>query len=136
MYHIIDNIYLSNLLDAENFSLIKANNIGVVCRLSEDTNTSIYGSSIAFHNFEVEDNVLSVNDMIVAAKTISLLIDNTARNVLIHCNEGQSRSVSVIIYHMITKCGFSFNTALEHIKNIKSDVRPNNSFERKLRSIC
>ena len=42
MYHIIDNIFLSNLRDASNIGLINQNNIKIVIRLSEDINKSIY----------------------------------------------------------------------------------------------
>jgi len=135
MYHIINNVYLSNLLDAENFSLIQTNDIKVVCRLSDDRNDSIYGTSVKFYNFECEDNIISANDMIKAAKIISSIIDKTDGNVLVHCNEGQSRSVSVIIYYMITRYGCSFDESLAFIKNIKTDVHPNSSFEKKLRTI-
>ena len=135
MYYIISNVYLSNLRDAENISLIRHNNIEVVCRLSEDHNDSIYGSNIVFRNFEVEDNILGVNDMLTAAKAIATLIDNTNLNVLVHCNEGQSRSVSVIIYYMMTRYGYSFDAALARIKSIKGDARPNSAFERALRAI-
>jgi len=135
MYYVISNVYLSNLRDAENISLIRHNNIEVVCRLSDDCNDSIYGTGVVFKNFEVEDNILGANDMLAAAKVISSLIDNTKLNVLVHCNEGQSRSVSVIIYYMMTRHGYSFDAALAHIRNIKSDARPNSAFERVLRTI-
>ena len=132
MLHIIDNIYLSNLRDAENFTLIRENNIKIVCRLSEDHNVSIYGSLVLFYNFECEDNILSGDDMLTAAKTIFTMIDQTEHNVLVHCNEGQSSSVSVIIYYMMIKHGYSFNESLEYIKSIKSDIKPNSAFKKKL----
>ncbi len=135
MYHIIDNIYLSNLRDAEDIALINTNDIKVVCRLSDDHNESIYGSLVEFHNFECEDNIMAGDEMIEAADKIYHIVSQTKDHVLIHCNEGQSRSVSVIIYYMIRKYGTSFDRALAHIKNIKHDVRPNSVFERRLRHL-
>lgn len=133
LYHIIDNIYLSNLISAENFKLIEQHSIGVVCRLSEDRNKTIYGPNIKFHNYEVEDNIIAGNDMLLAASEICKIIDNSECNVLVHCNEGQSRSASVIIYYLITRYNKSYEEALQMLKNIKHDVRPNEVFEKKLR---
>ncbi len=139
MFHIIDNIYLSNLRDAQNYNLIRENNIRAVCRLSEDKNSSIYGPDILFKNYEIEDNFLYKDELIVIAENIVSTIVIPAQkynmNVLIHCNEGQSRSVSVIIYYMITRRNYTYDDALNHIKSIKPDAKPNNAFAEILRNI-
>lgn len=131
MFHIIDNIYLSNLHSAHDPTLISKNNIRVVCRLSEDKNENIYGN-IKFYNYEIEDNMLYKIEILRIAEDIAhnIVLPMSAENanVLIHCNEGRSRSVSVIIYYMMTRKGFTYDDALSFIKKIKSDVRPNDAF--------
>lgn len=57
-------------------------------------------------------------------------------NVLVHCFKGLSRSVSLVIYYMVTRLGFrSVDLALQHIKKIRPEVHPNWGFLRKLHQI-
>ena len=135
MYHITNNIFLSNLHDACNMNLIRSNNIQIVVRLSEDDNASIYATNIEFHNFEIEDNCLYKTELINYSKFIRGIIDNNHdKNILIHCNEGQSRSVSVILFYLMTKHKLSFDESRDFIKKIKPDIRPNDAFEQVLRT--
>lgn len=136
MLHIVDNIYLSNLRDASDLGLIQKNKIKLVCRLSEDKNRSIYPLDIEFINYEIEDNILYKKEIIEIAKVITKIATSTNANVLVHCNEGQSRSVSVIIYYLIVRYGYSYDDAYECIRSKKSDIRPNSAFVAALRSIA
>lgn len=135
-YHIKDNIFLSNLYNANNINNLKNNNIKIVIRLSEDNNKSLYDSSILFYNYELEDNLLYKKEIIDFSKEIyDIIFKNNDKNILIHCNEGQSRSVSVIIYYLCMKYNWNYDIAYNYIKNIKSDIRPNNSFIFELKKI-
>lgn len=54
-------------------------------------------------------------------------------NVLVHCFKGLSRSVSLVIYYMVTRLGFSsVDLALSHIQKVRPEVHPNSGFLRKL----
>lgn len=131
----VNNIFLSNLRDAHNMNMIRANNIEIVVRLSEGDNASIYPTNIDFHNFEIEDNCLFKTELINYSKFIRGIIDNNRdKNILIHCNEGQSLSVSVIIFYLMTKYKLSFDESRDYIKKIKPDIRPNDAFEQVLRT--
>lgn len=135
MFSIIDNIYLSNLHNALDLNLIQANDIKIVIRLSEDDNKSIYPESIEFYNFELEDNCLFKGELLQYSKIIKdIVCRNKSKNILIHCNEGQSRSVSVIIYYLMTTYKIGFDLSLGLIKKIKPDVKPNPAFESILRA--
>ena len=136
LYKIIDGIYLSNLHDAQNLNLIKDNKIKLVIRLSDDVfNENIYDNSIIFKNIELEDNIFSEKEMINTAKKVFNMINSFDENILIHCNEGKSRSVSIIIYYLIKQYNYSYDKAYNYIKNIKSDVCPNIAFQNELRKI-
>ncbi len=136
MFHIIDNIYLSNIHDAFNYELINKNNIQIVIRLSEDMNQSPYPKDIKYYNFEIEDNLLYKKELIEFSKLAYRIIEeNPNKNILIHCNEGQSRSVSIIIYYLMTKYKYDYNTSYELVKDIKLDAKPNMAFEKVLRLI-
>jgi len=136
LFYIIDNIFLSNLFNANDINLIQSKNINIIIRLSEDHNNSIYDDSIIFYNFEIEDNFLYKKKIIEYSKLIyKIILDNPNKNILIHCNEGQSRSVSVIIYYLCMKYNYNYDQSYNYIKNIKSDIRPNNAFSFELKKL-
>ena len=136
LYSIIDGVYLSNLESAYDISLIKKHNIKMVIRLSDDKfNPNIYDNSIRFYNIELEDNIFSDDEMIKIAKKVFITINSFDNNILIHCNQGQSRSVSIIIYYLMKQYKYTYDEAFELIKNKKSDIRPNPAFERRLRNM-
>ena len=136
IYHIVDNIYLSDLKSAENLQYIEDNNIKTVIRLSEDRdNKSIYNDSIFFINIELEDNIFAADAMEDVANNIFYALPKLQSNILIHCNMGQSRSVSVIIYYLIKKYKCTYKNAFEIIKAKKEDINPNRAFEQKLRNV-
>jgi protein-tyrosine phosphatase len=115
--------------------LINSNNIQIVIRLSEDDNKSIYPNAIQFYNFVLEDNCLYKAELLQYSKLIKDIVQrNSNKNILIHCNEGQSRSVSAIIYYLMTTYKLGFDASLNLIKKIKSDAKPNNSFQMALRA--
>lgn len=49
------------------------------------------------------------------------------RRCLIHCNAGQSRSASIIIYYLMTK-GHTLQQSYEYVKSRKPNIRPNYGF--------
>jgi protein-tyrosine phosphatase len=136
IYKIIDGIYLSNLLSAHKLELIKNNNIKLVIRLSEDDNNkSVYDNSIQFINIEIEDNFMDQKKLIPICKNIFNIINSFDGNILIHCNEGQSRSVSVILYYLMKQYKYKFNDAYDYIKKIKHDIHINSGFIQELKSV-
>lgn len=136
LYNIIDRLFLSNLESAYDLSLIKKYNIKLVIRLSDDKNNpNIYDNSIHYLNIELEDNIFSDNEMIEIAKKIFIIINSFDGNILIHCNQGQSRSVSIIIYFLMKQYNYTYDQAFEKIKNIKSDINPNPAFQKKLKNL-
>lgn len=59
-------------------------------------------------------------------------------DVLVHCHAGMSRSVSTVIYYMITRRRSEFPTvdaALAHIRKARCIANPNRGFMAKLRRI-
>lgn len=134
LYHIIDNIYLSNLRSALNLEDIQKEDITIIHRLSEDYNKNIYPNNIQFYNYQLEDNFLYTYELMkYGEQIISNIENNKNKKILIHCNEGRSRSVSVIIMYLILKKGYRYIDALQHIERIKSDINPNIGFKRILK---
>ncbi len=133
IYQIVPNLYLSNLLAARNTQGIQSNNIDIVCRLSEDENTSIYSDKVQFHNYVLEDNIMYGHELIEAFISINDTISsNPDKRVLIHCNEGKSRSVSIIMMYLMTNMKLSYNDAYKLIHSKKTDIHINAGFKNLL----
>jgi dual specificity phosphatase 12 len=140
MYKIISykkvNIYLSNLADANDLDKLKENDIKIIFRLGDlKCEKSDCGASIETHVFELEDNTWYVLEMFEAAIKIIHHINKLNEteckkgyNVLIHCNQGQSRSVTVICILLMLNLNMSHISSIDYIKKIKDDIRPNNRF--------
>lgn len=128
IYNIIDNIYLSNLDSALELNKYNPDNINIIIRLSEDNNKNIY-NNIEFFNFELEDNHLYTYELLRYSNQINNIIEkNKDKKILIHCNEGKSRSVSIISLYLIIKKKFTYQDAMVYIMNIKPDININYGF--------
>ncbi|TFK22005.1 phosphatases II [Coprinopsis marcescibilis] len=56
----------------------------------------------------------------------------SGRNVLVHCQQGVSRSASIVIAYLIRNHGMSFDNALTLLKHKRACVKPNAGFVRAL----
>jgi len=54
-------------------------------------------------------------------------------NVLVHCQQGISRSASIVIAYLMREHKLSYDDALQLLKSKRSCVKPNSSFEKTLR---
>jgi protein-tyrosine phosphatase len=134
IYKIIDGVYLSDIFSARDIKLINENKIKLVIRLSEyDDNLTPYDKSIQFINIEIEDWQGDKDKLIPICDKIYKIINSFDGNILIHCNEGRSRSVSVIIYYLMKQYKYTYDTAYQYIYNIKSDLRINSAFVAELK---
>jgi len=55
--------------------------------------------------------------------------------VLVHCQVGKSRSVSIAIAYCILYLGKTFDQAFKHIKNMRKIANPNYGFVNQLREM-
>ena len=55
--------------------------------------------------------------------------------ILIHCTQGESRSVTVLIAYMWERMGLNYDQALDYIKSKRFHAGPNQAFENWLKEI-
>lgn len=63
-------------------------------------------------------------------------IDSALRrgcNVLVHCQQGISRSAAIVIAYLIRKRGMSFDSAVTFVRQRRPCIKPNSGFVRCLR---
>ena len=56
--------------------------------------------------------------------------------VLVHCNEGKSRSAAIVIAFLMRAYGYTFDDALAAVRAVRPRAEPRDSFERQLRTIA
>ena len=74
--------------------------------------------------------------IIPKVKEVKDFIDACLRaggKVLVHCNDGMSRSGSLVIAYIMQTYGIDFKAALNHVQQRRFCVQPNDGFEQQLR---
>ena len=126
--NIIDNIYLGNFQSHKNFN-------GSIINLSD-------------YDYKINDkyNLLRINisDSKEAneniaqyfTKCIEFIEKNMDDNILIHCNEGVSRSVSIVLAILIKKYKYDLKNAIEFVKSKRTHpTAPKRHFLKQLLSL-
>jgi len=52
--------------------------------------------------------------------------------ILIHCNQGRSRSASVVVGYLMKANRWSYDTALQHLRSKRPACLPNTGFQEQL----
>ena len=106
--NIIDNIYLGNYQSHKNFN-------GSIINLSDYDYT--INDKYKLLRINISDS-RDANENIAQyfTKCIDFIETNKYDNILIHCNEGVSRSVSIVLAILIKKYKYDLKTAIEFIK--------------------
>lgn len=123
---ICDNLYLGDIVAAENIELLKENNIeSVICLVKE--NYKRY--DLRYYDFPIDDN-RNENIYDMFEKTNKIISEN--KNVFVHCQNAVSRSVTIVLAYLLYT-GINLKDALSKLKeNRKTFTRPNFGFARQL----
>jgi hypothetical protein len=125
-------VYIGNLLSSMDFESMTTFGITHVM--------SVMNGSISWNNPNIKYSIYHVNDdswIDLSQHFDSAIgfIDNAINNggkVLVHCKEGVSRSVTMVIAYIIYKEKITPSAALEMIRKIRSKANPNKGFMRLL----
>jgi protein-tyrosine phosphatase len=120
--HIIGNLWLGNLHDAEKlFGKPSWITLNVLEKDIEETKQDFYipilyrDSSGKYH--------LDWNKVFEASDLIEkILIENPFNNLLVHCGAGQERSPLVVQYWLVRHMGMNPDQAFDMIKKLRPEV--------------
>lgn len=76
-----------------------------------------------------EDNIDISN---ILDQTYNIIENN--KNILVVCEKGKSRSVSIILYYYAKKYNLSFEDALKNLKSCRSICDPNDGFKYQIKN--
>ena len=125
--NIIDNIYLGNYQSHKNFN-------GSIINLS-DYDYKI-NNKYNLLRINISDS-RDANENIAQyfTKCIDFIETNKYDNILIHCNEGVSRSVSIVLAILIKKYKYDLKSAIEFVKSKRTHpTAPKRHFLKQLLS--
>jgi len=134
---IIENLYLSSELCAHNLEILKNSNIKYIL--------SICASQSLFeNNTEYTITYLKYPQVIDSdhQNIISIFQDcfnfidrsNSNERVLVHCNQGKSRSSTIVIAYLMKKFNWSYEVSYTYVKELRPYIQPNNGFIEQLKS--
>ena len=125
--NIIDNIYLGNYQSHKNFN-------GSIINLSDYDYT--INNKYKLLRINISDS-RDANENIAHyfTKCIDFIETNKDDNILIHCNEGVSRSVTIVLAILIKKYKYDLKNAIEFIKSKRTHpTAPKKHFLKQLLS--
>ena len=128
-----ENIYLSDWEGASNLDFINELKITKIISLGNEKEQEFY---------EIHENIEYLKIIIDDSENanISQYFNETNKfisqgTVLIHCNKGISRSVTIIMAYLIDK-GMSYSEAFNKIQNNRHFIKPNSGFIEQLKFVC
>lgn len=130
---IIKNLYLGNIHTAHDYKFLHLNNIKYVLSLTNNY-VQIDKKKIKHIQFHITDTPFE--DIITLFGLCHAFIRdglNRGYGVLVHCNQGVSRSASIVISLLMSLQQKSFNEAYIYIKRRRSVINPNFGFQAQLK---
>ena len=131
---IIDKIYIGSYLNAKNKEELEKNNIKYILNCATECK-NLFEDDIKYLKLDIKDqNDFPIDEYFdKGAKFINDSIENNDGNILIHCMQGKSRSISLLMAYLIKYKNEDTNSAYKIIKAKRKLSLPNLGFMYKLR---
>ncbi len=139
IHEVYPNLFLSNRNTAENIEIIEEKGINVIICItnggrSGDVITKYAQMGIDYYSYSLSDvpnsNIKPIADIVV--KIIDHYL-SLGKKVLVHCEMGISRSVSLVIAYIMQKESKSFEESLHHVRKTRKIANPNIGFISQLK---
>jgi Dual specificity phosphatase, catalytic domain len=125
---VMGNIFIGDIDSVHNLRHCNIDGV-VVCGRA-----LIYKRDDAIEYLELDIDDSLEQDILHCLAKVTAFIHSKA-NVLVHCYSGISRSAALIVGHLMTSEGYTFDEALRFLKSKKANVHPNSNFVKQLRSL-
>jgi len=131
---ILPNLYLSSyVVTHDDNTLVNKNIHAILAVTSSKFGHANLPKHITSKHMPIDDmNTADIKSLFLEAINFIDSFRKQNKPVLVHCMAGVSRSPTIIMAYLMTKEGFSFPKAYEHVKKRRSLVQPNYGFMRQL----
>merc|ERR1712228_416531 len=117
-----------------NWNVIKYLNITHIINATANIPNHFNEHNVKYLNVKVDDaNSAQINQYFDPTnKFLDDVMNRDECRVLVHCQMGVSRSASIMIAYIMQRNKCSFEEAFKYVKNCRSCICPNESFEAQL----
>ncbi|XP_063929872.1 protein phosphatase Slingshot isoform X3 [Zophobas morio] len=125
---IFDHVYLGSEWNASNYEELQRNGVGHILNVTREID-NFFPGTFNYYNVRVCDD--EKTDLLKYWDDTFKYITNAKQNgskVLVHCKMGVSRSASVVIAYAMKAYNWDFQTAMHHVKEKRTCIKPNTSF--------
>ena len=131
MHYILDNLYLGDVLAAENETYLKSFNISIVINCAYE-HISEY-EDLKAYELKLTDHF--PQELFPTFETAYEIIKqyNQERKIFIHCMSGVSRSASLVIFYIMKEKKWDYDKSFEYVRNIRTFIDPNTYFVQQLK---
>ena len=131
MHYILDNIYLGDVLAAENETYLKSFNISVVINCAYE-HISEY-EDLKAYELKLTDHY--PQQLFPIFETAYKIIKHYNRNskIYIHCMSGVSRSASLVIFYIMKEKKWDYDKSFDYVQKIRTNINPNSDFVNQLK---
>ncbi|KAI4873801.1 hypothetical protein NFI96_008520 [Prochilodus magdalenae] len=131
---ILDYLYLGSEWNAANFDELQKNNVGYILNVTMEID-NFFPEAFTYMNVRVYD--VEATDLLSHWNSTYRFISEARKNgqaVLVHCKMGVSRSASTVIAFLMKQQGWTLDHALNHVRERRPIVQPNEGFLRQLQT--
>lgn len=126
-----NKIYIGDLAASRNLRSLREHNIRVVINCTY-TSSCCYENEFEYLRLHFSDDESQDLEQVLLTGTKFLQEQCANKNVLVHCRQGVSRSVSVVLAWMLRYQGLTLCQALKKVREKHPDAAPNLSFLQQL----
>ncbi|VEN48601.1 unnamed protein product [Callosobruchus maculatus] len=137
MHEIIPGVYLGSFSAAQTSSLL-VNGINYIICVRQEYEAhfikpQVSDPAFTYLTLDIEDNVTE-NIIRFFPKVRQFIDDALSHNckVLVHCDNGNSRSATLVLAYLMEKYGLSTSEALRYVRERRESVNPNEGFRAQL----
>jgi predicted protein tyrosine phosphatase len=132
---IIDGLYISGDDVATNRQILATHKITHVLNATTNVENK-FETDLIYKSFLIYDLASQKIDFNISFEFIDQALKQSDANVLVHCNQGVSRSASIVIAFLMQKCLFkTYKEAYEFVKEKRPKIMPNNGFIEQLKQL-
>ncbi|MGL5264295.1 MAG: dual specificity protein phosphatase family protein [Candidatus Rhabdochlamydia sp.] len=130
---ICPQLFLGNQESAQNFFFIQSRKITHIINSASKDFASYAFPGVQHYDIPLSDELnASITPYLAASVNFIKKAQKEGGSVLSHCEQGLSRSVSIVIAYLISEEGMTYRSALNKIREVRPQAQPNPTFAKEL----